>query len=411
MTASGEVRTRLLLRHPHYDVDARPFLVIWECTRACPLACVHCRAEAQTTRQPGELSTAEATELARQIADFGQPPPLFVITGGDPFARDDLFDIVRAAVAQGLPVAVSPSGTPTLTAENLIALKEAGASAISLSIDGSNAALHDGFRRVDGVFGWTLRAWDAARDCGLRVQINTTVTRHNLEDLPSIVKLVADRGAMTWSAFILVPTGRGRQLPPLDAETVEDVLNFVYDAGQFVAAKTTEAPHFRRVVLQRAILERRHLDPAGTLGLGSLYRRLADGLQSAMRDVPKRARRTPMDVNAGRGFVFVSHQGTVHPSGFLPMAAGSVREEPLTTIYRDSELFTGLRTTARLGGRCGSCEFASVCGGSRSRAYGITGDPFAEEPWCSYEPGSFPYQSDVAELIASNQAQVGERRP
>jgi AdoMet-dependent heme synthase len=351
-------------------------------------------------RHPDELTTQEAGDLARQIASFGRPRPIFVVTGGDPFARDDLFDIVRNAASEGLPVAVSPSGTPRLTADNLVALRDAGASAISLSLDGSTAALHDGFRGVDGVLAATLRAWDAARECGLRVQINTTVTRHNLDDLPSIVKMVAERGAMTWSAFVLVPTGRGRALQSLDASTVEDVLNFVYDAGVFVAAKTTEAPHFRRVVVQRAILERRQLDPVATLKLGPLYRRLTAELENAMAGFPRRTRRSPMDVNAGRGFVFISHTGAVHPSGFLPIAAANVRTTPLPTIYREAPLFVRLRDVEQLEGRCRDCEFAPICGGSRSRAYGVDGNPFAEEPWCSYEPGSFPYQTDLTPYLS-----------
>jgi len=394
-------RARTVLRAPRHDVAMRPFIVIWECTRACALACVHCRAEAQPRRQPGELSTAEAAELARQVAAFGQPAPLFVITGGDPFARDDLFDIVRAAVAHGLAVAVSPSGTPSLTMANLAALKDAGATAISLSIDGSTAARHDEFRGVSGVFDHTMAAWDAARDVGLRVQINSTVSDHNLTDLPAIVRLVAERGAMTWSAFLLVPTGRARELNALDAATVEDLLNFVYDAGDFIPARTTEAHHFRRVALQRDILARRGLDPVEVLGLGPLYRRLSEDLTTALRDVSRRARRAPMDVNAGRGFVFVSHLGDVHPSGFLPLAAGNVRDQPLAAVYRDSRLFTELRDVGGYRGRCGRCEFAAVCGGSRSRAYALTGDPLAEEPWCGYQPASFPFQDDVAELLSA----------
>jgi radical SAM protein len=389
------------LRAPRHDVNERPFIVIWECTRACPLACVHCRAEAQLRRQPGELSTAEAADLAAQVAGFGHPAPLFVITGGDPFARDDLVEIVRAAVRQGLAVAVSPSGTPSLTAENLAALKDAGATAISLSLDGSTAERHDGFRGVSGVFEHTIRAWTAARELGLRVQINSTVSQHNLTDLPAIVRMVATLGAMTWSAFLLVPTGRGRNLDALDAQTVEDMLNFVYDAGEFIPARTTEAHHFRRVSLQRAILARRGLDHVDVMGLGPLYRRLTDDLKRLMADVRLRPRRTPMDVNAGRGFVFVSHLGDVHPSGFLPVAAGNVREQPLPEIYRESALFSDLRDVAKLGGRCGRCEFATVCGGSRSRAFALAGDPLAEEPWCGYEPGSFPFQDDVAELLGA----------
>ncbi|MFF0105933.1 TIGR04053 family radical SAM/SPASM domain-containing protein [Streptomyces hirsutus] len=399
---------RTAVRRQRHDAGERPFIVIWESTRACPLACLHCRAEAVPDRDPRELDTAAACDLLRQVAAFGQPAPLFVITGGDPFQRPDLTELIAYGREIGVRVAVSPSGTPTLTEERLRELHAAGAAGLSLSLDGSTAALHDDFRGVPGVFRWTLDAWDAVRALGMKAQINTTVTRHNLHDLPAVVRLVADHGAMLWSAFFLVPTGRGRALGALTPGEAEDVLNFVYDIGLTVPAKTTEAHHFRRVALQRRILEQRGDDHVPALGLGPLYRELRDrvaelGLDSGAR----RVRRPPLDVNAGRGFVFVSHTGTVHPSGFLPLGVGSVRETPLTEIYRTSDLFTGLRDADRLGGRCGRCEFRRVCGGSRSRAYGVTGDPYAEEPWCGYRPGTFPHQRDLAELLTGGADATG----
>ncbi|WP_435615745.1 TIGR04053 family radical SAM/SPASM domain-containing protein [Streptomyces coelicoflavus] len=388
------------IRRQRHDAGERPFIVIWESTRACPLACLHCRAEAVPDRDPRELDTAAAKDLLHQVAAFGQPAPLFVITGGDPFQRPDLTELIAHGREAGVRVAVSPSGTPTLTAERLRELHAAGTVGLSLSLDGSTADLHDTFRGVAGVFRWTLDAWDTARALGMKVQINTTVARHNLHDLPDIVRLVAEHGAMLWSAFFLVPTGRGRTLGALAPAETEDVLNFVYDVGLTVPAKTTEAHHFRRVALQRQILAATGDDHMAVLGLGPLYRELREratelGLDAAARP----GRRPPLDVNAGRGFVFISHTGTVHPSGFLPLGAGSVRETPLTEIYRTSELFTGLRDADRLGGRCGACEFRRVCGGSRSRAYGVTGDPYAEEPWCGYVPGSFPYQAELTALL------------
>lgn len=389
------------VRRQHSDAGDRPFIVIWEATRACPLACRHCRASAQPDRNPGELSTDEATELMRQIASFGRPAPLFVITGGDPFQRPDLVELVRRGTALGLPVAVSPSGTPTLTRQALVDLHQAGARAVSLSLDGSTAATHDAFRQVDGVYDLTLAAWQAAREIGLRVQVNTTVTRHDLDDLPAIARLVHDLGAMTWSAFLLVPTGRGGALHALTAGEVEDVLNWLYDLGSVLPTKTTEAHHFRRVVVQRQVLEAHGDDHVAVLGLGPLYAALRERTAALGLLQGERARRPPMDVNAGRGFVFISHLGTVHPSGFLPLAAGDVRQTSLPEIYRHAPLFTALRDPSRLAGRCGACEFGSVCGGSRSRAYGVTGDAFAEEPWCGYEPGSFPYQDEVAALLGA----------
>jgi radical SAM protein len=338
-----------------------------------------------------------------EIASFGPPPSLFVMTGGDPFKRDDLFELVRYGTDIGLPVSVSPSGTPTLTEDNLAGLREAGAVALSLSVDGSTAELHDGFRGVTGVFGWTLAAWRAARRLGFRVQVNTTVTPHNVDDLPGVLRMVRELGAMTWSVFFLVPTGRGKEIPQLTAQQFEDVLNFLYEVDKLVSVKVTEGHHFRRVVVQRRILEQRGVPPGSVMGLGDTYHRLRaesrEILPAVDLDREGPVRRPPLDVSAARGFVFVSHVGTVHPSGFLPLPAGNVRNRPLPDIYRDSPLFRALRDPDRLLGRCGACEFRMVCGGSRSRAYGATGDPLREEPWRAYEPGSFPFPEDVERLI------------
>jgi AdoMet-dependent heme synthase len=385
------------IRTYRHDAAVRPFIVIWEMTQACPLACVHCRAEAQLRRHPGELTSAEARDLMAQVTEFGTPPPVFVLTGGDPFQRPDLLGLVRYGTGLGLPVAVSPSGTPTLTPGHLAELRDAGARAISLSLDGSTAEIHDRFRGVPGVFGWTLEAWQAAIELGLKVQINTTVTGHNLTDLADIAALVHRLGAVSWSAFLLVPTGRGALLPALTARQAEDVLNLVYDAGEFVPARTTEAHHFRRVVIQRDILARYGTDHVAALGLGPLYLQLRERL-SSLGMSRRKARRPPVNINAGQGFVFISHLGTVHPSGFLPLAAGNVRTGRLADIYRTSPLFTGLRDHGQLTGRCGTCEFTAICGGSRSRAFALTGDPYAEDPWCSYQPGTFPYQDDLAAI-------------
>ncbi|MFD9677214.1 TIGR04053 family radical SAM/SPASM domain-containing protein, partial [Streptomyces sp. NPDC059981] len=361
-----------VVRRPRHAVAERPFIVIWEATRACQLACLHCRAEARTERDPRELGGAGARRVMDQVAAFGRPAPLFVITGGDPFQRADLTDLVAYGTSLGLRVAVSPSGTPTLTRENLSAVRDAGAVALSLSLDGSTAARHDAFRGVPGVYDRTLEGWRAARELGLKVQINTTVTRDSLEDLADIAALVRREGAMLWSGFVLVPAGRGERLDSLTAGETEDVLHFLYDCGAVLATKTTEGHHFRRVALQRSILDARGERPR----LGALYGRLGEraarlGLFEGRR---RPVRRPPMDVSSGRGFVFVSHTGEVHPSGFLPLSAGNVTHHPLTAIYRGSALFTTLRDPSLLRGKCGACEFKTVCGGSRSRAYGFTGD-------------------------------------
>jgi len=386
MTVATPTSTREIpdVRHPRYDVGERPFIVIWETTRACDLACRHCRAEAIPRRDPLELTTEEARALIDEIAAFGRPSPIFVITGGDPIKRDDLPQLVAYATSRGIPVALSPSATPLVTRERLAELHDLGLKAISLSLDGSRPDIHDAFRGFPGVFERTLRLWDIAYDVGLRVQINTTVTRHNVEDLASIARHLRQHGAALWSVFFLVPTGRGRMLEPITASECEDVMHFLYDVGTVLPVKTTEGHHFKRVVLQRARLAK-GATPDAPLSVGSLYRRLREQLGPDWTPGP-RERRSPMDVNAGRGFVFISHRGDICPSGFLPSSAGNVRTSSLRDVYRSSDLFHGLRDPSRLRGRCGRCEFASVCGGSRSRAYAVTGDPFAEDPLCAYQP-------------------------
>lgn len=390
-----------VVRTVRHDPADRPLLVIWEATRACALSCVHCRAEAQPLRHPRELSTDEATDLMAQVASFGRPSPIFVITGGDCFEREDLAELVRRGREMGLAVAVSPSGTAKLDRAALVRLQEAGVTAMSLSLDGASAAVHDGFRRVPGTFDRTVQAWATARELGLKVQVNSTMSSRTVHELPDLAALVRAQGAMTWSAFMLVPMGRGTDLGALSAQQAEDVMNYLYDLGPHVPVKTTEGHHFRRVSLQRAVLAERGVDHVAALGLGELYAELTERTAAFGWGEGDRRRRPPVNVNAGYGFVFVSHVGTVHPSGFLPVAAGDVREQPLTDIYRTSALFTGLRDSSRLTGRCGSCEFGRVCGGSRSRAYASGGDVHGEDPLCGYVPGSFPFPEDVAQLLSA----------
>ncbi len=386
-----------IIRRPKFDVADRAFIVIWEMTRACDLACAHCRAAAMPQRDLRELSTAEARKLIDEIAAFGRPAPLFVLTGGDPMKRPDLAELVAHAACRNLPVAFSPSVTPLVTPKSIAELKARGLKALSLSLDGASPSTHDAFRGVEGVFDRTLELWEAARASGLKVQINTTVARRNLADLPAIARLVLERGAMVWSAFFLVPIGRGMALEPITSEQCEDVMHFLCDLGKAIPVKTTEGHHFRRIVAERTIVERRGLAWETVLRPGPTYRVLSAAL-GAWPSV-RRERRSPMDVNAGRGFVFISHIGAVHASSFLPLAAGNVREQSLSRIYRESPLFQLLRDPFALQGRCGRCEFAAVCGGSRSRACAMTGNAWAEDPLCAYLPGSFPFQDEVARLL------------
>ncbi|MEX2328219.1 MAG: TIGR04053 family radical SAM/SPASM domain-containing protein [Nitriliruptoraceae bacterium] len=369
-----------VIRSVRHDVHDRPFIVIWEVTRACDLVCRHCRADAQRARHPFELTTAEGFRLLDDLASTPRPHPIVVLTGGDPFAREDLRELVAHGTERGLTMALSPSVTPRLTRSALNDLRAAGARAISLSLDGVDAATHDAFRGVTGVFDATLVAAADVRAAGLRLQVNTTVTRANAATLPGILRHVIDLEASLWSVFLLVPTGRGRTLDALPADDVEDVLHWLCEVSRLVAIKTTEAPHHRRVVLQR---EQGIDDPVR----GPLHESLMELSEPMLREAPpRRAARPPLDVNAGRGFVFVDHLGAVQPSGFLPVTVGSIRDAPLTHIYRDSPVLRRLRDPGLLRGRCGDCEFRAVCGGSRSRAHAVHGDLLGDDPACAYVP-------------------------
>jgi AdoMet-dependent heme synthase len=366
---------RPAVRRLRHDAGDRPLIAIWEVTRACALVCLHCRADAQHRAHPRQLTTDQGKALLDDIAGFGAPYPIVVLTGGDPFERPDLAELVRHGTALGLHVALSPSVTPRLTPDVLRDLREAGATAVSLSLDGAAADTHDAFRGVPGVFDDTVRAARWVKDAGFRLQVNTTVTSANVDELPEMLRTVLELGASLWSVFFLVPTGRGTRLSPLWAPEVEDVLHWLHDVSDLVAVKATEAPHYRRVVIQRARGER----PA----LGALHEQLS----AATADLrlgrqPRRVRRPPIDVNAGRGFAFIDHLGDVYPSGFLPHRCGNVTEQGFREIYRTSPLLRALRDPSALTGACGSCEFAEVCGGSRSHAYAVTGDLFADDPTC-----------------------------
>jgi radical SAM protein len=367
----------------HHDASERPFIVIWEVTRACQLVCTHCRADAIRTRNSLELTTDEGRRLLDGLASFGPPRPLVVLTGGDPFERPDLPELVAHGTRIGLSMALSPSVTDHLTRSVLVELREAGAKAVSLSLDGATAEGHDAFRGVEGVFDATLDAARTVREVGLRLQINTTVTAGNVLELPRMLRSVLDLGADLWSVFFLVPTGRGKRLEPLTAGEEEEALHWLHDVSRLVAIKTTEAPHYRRVAIQRTGVKA--LDQVFAVGpLRSQLRR--DTAELLTGREPSRPPRPPIDVNSGRGFAFVDHVGVVYPSGFLPIAVGSVRDQSFPEIYRGSELLRELRNPDAFGGRCGQCEFRNVCGGSRSHAFATAGDPLAEDPSCLYQP-------------------------
>lgn len=359
----------------HWDFGQAPLVVIWEITRACALACRHCRADAVVRRHPDELSFAEGCRLMDQVRELGSP--IFVLTGGDPMLRPDFNDLIRYGTSIGLRVSASPSGTRLVTREALEQAAACGLKRVQFSLDGATPASHDGFRRVRGSFEWTMNGLRYAREAGLEVQVATTVSRYNVGELEQIAGLVAANGCTLWSVFFLVPVGRGQIGDMVSAEEAEQVLHWLYDLSGRApfAIKTTEAPFFRRVVRQRS-----GAGPEAPLPAGSRAGAPAPGLA-----MPGRI--ASFGVNDGNGFAFIDHLGEVYPSGFLPVSAGNVRQQPLAWLYRESPLFRQLRDPDLLKGKCGACEFRRVCGGSRARAYAMTGDYLESDPACAYLPG------------------------
>lgn len=378
------------VRAMHHDAGERPMITIWEVTRACQLVCQHCRADAQPIGHPDQLSTEQGQALLADIAGFGRPFPIVVLTGGDPFERADLPDLVAYGHSLGLHMAVSPSVTPKVTPDRLAQIHAAGANALSLSLDGASSATHDAWRGVTGVFEATLAAARAAVAEGLRLQVNSTVTQGNVHELPAILRTVMDLRAAMWSVFFLVPTGRGEALKPLVAAEAEDVMHWLHDVSDLIAIKTTEAPHFRRVAIQRARAAAASAEALAALKSerGPLYQQLTDATADLLagREIQLRKPRPPIDVNSGRGFAFIDHVGDVYPSGFLPQHCGNVKDQGFRHIYRNDPLLQSLRRPQEFHGKCGVCEFNEVCGGSRSHAYAVTGDILASDPTCAYVP-------------------------
>lgn len=348
------------------DFDRAPFTIAWEVTRACAYACLHCRADAQARRDPRELDTEESMRLIDALARF-ENRPILVLTGGDPLMRRDVFDLARYASGRGLRVSLTPTATALPTLDRMREAKAAGVRRVAFSLDAADPAAHDRFRGFGGSFARTVTAMQNTLSAGLPMQVNTTVCARNVDQLEKMVPLMEIWGVVQWSVFFLVPVGRGRKLPMLSAERHEQVLRWLCDlsASATFDIKATAAPQYRRISRERS----RRVAGAGY--------RFADGLHR------------PGDgkgVSDGRGFMFISHTGEVMPSGFLPLAAGNVRSEDPVSIYRDSPLFRQLRDPDALRGKCRRCEYREVCGGSRARAFAMTGDVLAADPSCPYQP-------------------------
>jgi radical SAM protein len=355
------------------DFDRSPFTIAWEVTRACAFACKHCRADAQHQRDPDELTTEESYRLIDRLANFGSP--ILIFTGGDPMMRRDLFDLIRYAAQKGLRCSLTPTATALPTLERLSQAQAAGIRRIALSLDASTPEAHDEFRQVPGSWERTMKILHNAKEAGLSVQVNTTVSTFNVDQLPEMVPFIQEVEAVQWSVFFLVPTGRAQAGYMISALRHEQVFNWLYDLSKEAPfdIKATAAPMYRRVAIQRRKMEADDDQPVTFQGAGFQY---ADGLN-----------RPTKGVNDGNGFLFISHIGQIMPSGFLPVDCGNVRDQDIVEVYRNHPVFKELRNYEHLKGKCGWCDYRDVCGGQRGRAYGVTGDYMETDPACVYEPG------------------------
>jgi heme b synthase len=340
-------------------------LVAWETTRNCNLNCVHCRAAATCGPYSDELDTKAAYALLDQIAEVAKP--IIILTGGEPLLRKDIFDIARYGNAKGMRMVMAPNGT-LVTAEIAHKMVDAGIQRISISLDGSTAESHDKFRGVEGAYQGALQGIENAKAAGIDFQINTTITKTNLDQIPVILKLAESLGAVAHHIFLLVPTGRGKYIvdQEIDAREYEETLNWFYDQREKTSLqlKATCAPHYYRILRQRARKD------------GQAVTFETHGLDAVTRGCL-----------AGTGFCFISHRGIVQPCGFLDLNCGDITRQTFGEIWRGSTHFQQLRNFDGLKDKCGACEYRRVCGGCRARAFEATGDYMAEEPLCKYQPG------------------------
>lgn len=342
--------------------DHSPMLVFYELTRACDLVCKHCRACAQSRRDPLELDTAQSKLLIDQLSQFPDPPML-ILTGGDPLKRPDIYELIEYSVACGIDVSITPSATPLVNRESIQRLKDSGISRMAISIDGADAETHDTHRGVAGSFAHSLDVLRIARELGVQTQINTTLSPTNVDQIETMADRFAELDIALWSVFFLIPVGRAVHMARLNEDECEAAFARLHAQArkQPYLLKTTEAPHYRRYVIQNT-QKQSEAAPRGFI---------------------------PAGVNDGKGVMFVSHIGEVFPTGFLPIHCGAFPNQNIVDIYQNSPTFKMLRDSDRLQGKCGVCEFRNVCGGSRARAFGVTGNFMAEEPDCNYLPPAF----------------------
>jgi heme b synthase len=353
---------------PSQDDTPALRLVAWETTRNCNLNCVHCRAAATFGPYEGELDTRAALTLLDQIAEVAKP--IIILTGGEPLLRNDIFEIAKYGDSKGMRMVMAPNGT-LVTAEIAAKMAVSGIQRISVSLDGSTAQSHDAFRGVQGAYEGALQGIANAKAAGIQFQINTTITKTNLDQIPKILELAESLGAVAHHIFLLVPTGRGKYIvdQEIDAREYEETLNWFYDQRDktTLQLKATCAPHYYRILRQRAREDGRSVTFE------------SHGLDAVTRGCL-----------AGTGFCFISHRGIVQPCGFLDLNCGDVTKQSFGEVWRHSQHFQKLRNFGQLKGKCGYCEYRRVCGGCRARAYEATGDYMAQEPLCLYDPAKKP---------------------
>ena len=341
-------------------------MIAWEVTRSCNLNCVHCRAAANCGPYPGELSTKKCLELLDGIAAMSSP--IIILTGGEPLLRPDIFEIATYGTNKGLRMVMATNGTliNPVIAKKMIS---SGIKRVSISIDGKDAASHDAFRQQIGAFAGAMAGIDAMKDACIEFQINTTITTANLKQIKDILKLAKRLGAAAHHIFLLVPTGRGKNLAEQAisaAEYEETLLWFHEESLDFsIQLKATCAPHYFRIIHQQKTKGDERKKPAG---------HFHESTRGCL---------------GGISFCFISHVGQVQPCGYLELDCGNVQKQSFAEIWENSEVFRNIRDLSKYGGKCGRCEFIKVCGGCRARAYEATGDYLAEEPLCLYQPKSY----------------------